>query len=97
MSRPKKLTRAQEAAAALIDAHRDDLGRMRCEHGTPDGAQSCALCRRQILALHEGYVQPRRDDGGGVPMPDWFRSGMAHPEQWAPPVQPTLIEEGDDQ
>jgi hypothetical protein len=90
MTRTKRLTRAQREAQTVIDEHRDELGRMRCDHGTPGGAQSCPLCRRAILALHEGWHEPSRDQSRGVPMPDWFRSGMAHPEQWREPVQPTL-------
>lgn len=91
----KNTTRHQREVAAEIDAHRDEFGRMRCEHGTPDGAQACALCRRLILTLHEGRVgEKRRDNGAGVPMPDWFKQGLAHPEQWREPDQPTL--DGDD-
>lgn len=88
---PKKTTRHQRETAAHIDAHRDELGRMHCDHGTPGGAEACALCRRLILTLHEGYHGERRqDDTAGVPMPDWFRQGLAHPEQWREVDQPTL-------
>lgn len=71
---------------------------MECQHGEPRGSQACALCRHEILKLHDptrARTNSRAIRPGSIPMPDYVRAELdkittpqpraTQPDLWSTP------------